>query len=48
MSLPSGAGRHADAHDKLAQILTGLGRNDEARKEMERAKALGLQPEETP
>ncbi len=31
----------ADAHQKLAQVLTGLGRTDEARAELEKAKALG-------
>jgi tetratricopeptide (TPR) repeat protein len=31
----------ADAHQKLAQVLMRLGRTDEARKEMELAKALG-------
>ena len=30
----------ADSHQKLAQVLTRLGRTDEARKEMEMAKAL--------
>jgi tetratricopeptide (TPR) repeat protein len=32
------------AHQKLAQVLTGLGRNDEARKEIEIAQALQRSP----
>ena len=34
----------AAAHQKLAQVLTRLGRTDEARKEMEMAKALNRSP----